>query len=858
MKSFIKENKKILLIAFGLFIGITLFMFRPLLDNKELYQGDVERHRGMSKEIMDFREKYGKEPLWTNAMFSGMPAYQISTIHKGNLLSWFDLYLFKAFLPHPSGYVFLYFLGFFILMLCLEISLPVALWASLAYGLGSYFIIIIEAGHNSKANALGYLPAMIGGFILLFRGKYVPGFVLFSFFTALELHANHVQITYYGYMILVTIGVFYLVQSIKEKKIKSFLIATALAVLATVLGILPNAGNLWCTYEYGQWSTRGKSELTITPEGEKDKNKTAGLDKNYATQWSYGIDETFTFLIPDFKGGASKPISKTFSDAVKKVNPEFREQVGMMTAYFGPQPFTSGPVYLGVWVVLLSLLALFLTKNSLKYPLAAITLLAVMLSWGKHFPTLTNFFLDHVPGYNKFRAVSMILVIPQLTLPLLAVLGIQEMLREGFLKISIRFLGKNLPVQKFIIGFGVLVMMFLLSVAYVPGLWQNFSAPDEEKMLVSEFVQSGYPEEQVKTVVAQLMPELEKARAEIVKSDAKRSLLFAFLGFLFIYVWMKGKLTSMWLMGGLISITVIDLMTVDYRYLNKDSFQPKGQMIQRLGMQTEADRQILSDSALHKRVLNLSVSTFNDASTSYFHQSIGGYHGAKSKKYQEIIDFHLDREIRMIFSGINSVRDTDSAYAELFRPMQVLNMLNTKYVMLASRESREPVLVKNPSAFGPAWFVSEVKEVPNADSEIVALGKVDLKKIAVTQSKHAGIIKKKNFSNSSENRVTIKKYIANEAVYEVDAKEEGFIVFSEIYYPYGWNAYIDGKICPHVPVNYILRGLEVPAGKHTVEFKFEPKSYETSNRIALAGSLLLFAVVGGGVYWWFRKAGLSV
>lgn len=853
MIDFIKNNKKILIISFTLFIGITLFLFRPLLDDKELYQGDVERHRGMSKEIMDFREKYGKEPLWTNAMFSGMPAYQISTIHKGNLLSWFDLHLFKGFLPHPSGYVFLYFLGFLILMLSMGMPLMPALWASLAYGLGSYFIIIIEAGHNSKANALGYLPAMLGGFILLFRNKFIPGFLLFSFFTAMEFNANHVQITYYGYLILFSIGVYYLYDALRKKEITNFIKAVLLALLATIVGILPNAGNLWCTYEYGKWSTRGKSELTITPDGKKDENKTAGLDKNYATQWSYGIDETFTFIIPDYKGGASKPLRDVSQDALKKVNPEFREQVGMMSAYFGPQPFTSGPVYLGVILVIFALIGMIISKNPIKYPLIFVTFLAIFLSWGKHFPSLTNFFLEYVPGYNKFRAVSMILIIPQLTLPVFAVLGMNEMLRNDFFKNNISFFKKNVTSVKFLTYYGIFVLLILFSFAFVPGIWQEFSAPDEESTLIREFVQSGYPEDQVKAVVAQMMPELEKARAELVKLDAKRSLFFLVLAFVIFYVWMKGKLTSEWMIGGLISLTVIDLLTVNSRYLNKESFVPKGQMMSRLAMKSDADEKILSDTSLHKRVLNLSVSTFNDASTSFYHQSIGGYHGAKSKKYQELIDFHIDAEIRKFYEVINESYGNDSALTKLFTPLQVLNMLNTQYVILGSNKGKETFLVKNPVAFGPAWFVGNIVEVPNADSEIVMLNKINLREAALIQKKYTSELKNKNFSNPHENQIRIIKYIANEAVYEADLKNDAFVVFSEIYYPYGWNVYVDGKKSSHVSVNYVLRGMALPAGKHKIEFKFEPDTYENSNKIALAGSIILFVLTGGGLFLIFRK-----
>jgi len=842
MKEYILKNKKELILALVLFAGITIYIFRPLFGGKELYQGDVERHRGMSKEIRDFREKYGTEPLWTNSMFSGMPAYQISTIHKGTLLSWLDKYFFKAFLPHPSGYVFLYFLGFFILMLCLRVSPLLAIFGSVAYGLGSYFIIILEAGHNSKANALGYLPAMLGGIILLFQGNYKWGFLLTSFFTAMELFANHVQITYYGYMIIGFLLLHFLWQSFKNKSVKPFVWSFGLFILATILGILPNAGNLWCTYEYGKWSTRGKSELTINESGKKDEvNKTAGLDKNYATQWSYGIDETFTFIIPDYKGGASMPVSRSYPDALKKVDPEFREQVGMMPSYFGPQPFTSGPVYLGVLLVILAVTGLMLSKNPLKYPLLAATVLAILLSWGKHFPLLTNFFLDYVPGYNKFRAVSMILIIPQLTLPVFAVWGVMEMAQADFLKRIIQWRNKHFSSLRVALFPSIVIGTFILSVALIPSLWQRFSAPGEEEQLVREFVSQGYPEDQVKVVIARLLPELEKARMEIVKSDAGRSLFYAIVCLVFLWFFLKRQLLFTWFSAGIISVSIMDYLTLNHRYLNKDSFVPKGEMERRLENISEADRRILSDSSLHKRVLNLTLSTFNDASTSYYHQSVGGYHGAKLKKYQELIDFHLNPEIEKLYEGLREYGSSDSAMRRIFSPLGVINMLNTKYVLVGTRSGKEPVVLTNPEANGPAWFIKELRDVPTADSEIVLLGRISTKEEAVIRKKFADKLKTKRWEHPEENKIHLKRYISNLALYEADVKQEGFVVFSEIYYPDGWNVYLDGKPAEYYPVNYVLRGMIVPAGKHTIEFRFEPRTYEISNRIALAGSLLLFA-----------------
>ncbi|MBL7932107.1 MAG: hypothetical protein JNL60_09395, partial [Bacteroidia bacterium] len=438
--------------AIAVFAILTLVYFKPLLSGKVLPQHDIAMHKGMSKEIMDFREKYNSEPLWTNSMFGGMPSYQVSPKYPGNWLGPLDQ-LFKLYLPHPGSYVFLYFLGFFILLLCLKVEPWLALVGAIAYGLSSYFLIILSAGHNSKANALGYLPALIGGIVLLFRGRYWLGLSVTALFTAMELNANHVQIAYYGYITIAFIIVGYFVVALKEKTLKSFAKGFAFFLLACFIGILPNAGNLMTTNEYGKLSNRGKAELTINSDMSSNKNiLSGGLDKDYATYWSYGVGETFTFLIPDFKGGGDNAIGRVDQSALKKVDPEFREMVSNSNPYFGVLPSTAGPVYIGAIVVLLALLGMFIVKNPIKWPLILVTILTVALSWGRHFMGLTSFFMDHVPGYNKFRAVSMILVVAELTLPILAILAIDEMMKlKGWdQKIKIGLLKREIVLKKLI------------------------------------------------------------------------------------------------------------------------------------------------------------------------------------------------------------------------------------------------------------------------------------------------------------------------------------------------------------------------------------------------------------------------
>ncbi|MBK9284835.1 MAG: YfhO family protein [Sphingobacteriaceae bacterium] len=883
------DYKKFLpyLVAIVLFAILTLVYFKPLLSGKELKQDDIVRHRGMSKEIVDYRAKHSnQEPLWTNSMFGGMPAYQISTAHHGNLISKIDA-AFKLYLPHPGGYLFLYFLGFFILLLCFEVNPWLAIAGALAYGLSSYFLIIIEAGHNSKANALGYLPALIGGIVLLLKGRYWVGLSITALFSALELNANHVQITYYGYILIGVILAGAAWQAFKQKSLKEYGKAIAFFLLASLLGALPNAGNLMTTNEYGKYSTRGRTELTIdynsiraarskavsldgsannnesgitTPgvdpaaKERREKNTTSGLDKDYATNWSYGIGETFTFLIPDFKGGASGYIGQSDPSALKKVNPEYREMVSGSNSYYGDQPFTSGPVYIGAIIVFLAVLGMFVVQNPLKWPIFFGTLLCIALGWGSNFMPLTDFFMDHVPGYNKFRAVSMIMIIPELTLPLLAILGINELLKKKDWNelIQLKIIKKALSIKKLVFIALIVVGGFCLISYLMPDAFNRFTAMGEEDQMISSALGAGQgSEEQIRGGVAELMPQIEIARKAIFKSDAMRSLIFILLTFGVIYLYFTGKLKKELLIAALAIFITIDLWSVDMRYLNEKSFITKAQNQQLISGKTPTDDEILKDPALDYRVLNISTSTFNDASTSYYHKSIGGYHGAKLKKYQELIDFHLDEEINLFRKNAGKAFSSDSLMGVLLSRLRVINMLNTKYIIIPTGE-RETMPLVNNYANGNAWFIKNLKFVNDADSEIVGLYFIDPKNTAIVNNK---FVSEQNIKNSytGEGEIKMTNYEPNYLVYESNARTNQFAVFSEIYYPKGWNAYVDGQIKPHAAVNYILRGLEIPAGKHKIEFKFEPDTYKTSNSIALLGSVILFLIVLGGIYLGFKK-----
>ena len=836
-------------IAVLAFAILTIIYFKPLFTGKELKQDDIARHKGMSKEIVDYRTKNNSEPLWTNSMFGGMPAYQISTLYPGNWIAKLDN-AFKLFIPLPAGYLFLYCLGFFILLLCVNINPWLALVGGLAYGLSSYFIIILEAGHNSKANALGYLPALLGGILLLFKNRYWLGLSVTSLFTAMELNANHVQISYYGYILIGFIIFGYFINALKTKTIGLFVKAFSLFLISTFIGLLPNFGNISTTNEYGKFSTRGKSELTINSQlKNNDNNKTSGLDEDYATQWSYGIGETFTFLIPDFKGGPSNSIKSADASALKKVNPEYREQVANSSSYFGNQPFTSGPVYIGAIIVFLALIGLFIIKNPIKWPIVIVTLLTITLAWGKNFMSLTDFFMHNIPGYNKFRAVSMILIVAELTIPLLAMLAINELfkIKNWNDKIKLNLIKADLSLKKILITCLIIVGGFCLISYLFPDILNTFLADNEDKQLIEQAVSAGNPENQVKPYVAELMPQLEIARKAIFKSDAFRSLIFILLAFGSLYLFYTNKIKKEMLITSLGIFILIDLWTVDARYLNDKSFITKEQNMQSITSKTAADDEILKDSDINYRVLNLTVNTFNDAATSYYHKSIGGYHGAKLKKYAELIDFHIDNEIKSFYKDANKSFASDSAMKVLFGNLQILNMLNAKYFILPGGENNAEIPLKNPMVNGNAWLVEKIVSVENANEEIISLGKINTKKEAVSQEnfiKSLGL--KLNYS--AKGYIKLISYQPNNLVYQSETFSEEFAVFSEIYYPKGWNAYIDGQLKEHASVNYVLRGLAIPAGKHKIEFKFEPVTYTNGNNIATIGSILLIITIGTGLF----------
>lgn len=797
------------LIAIVIMVIITFAYFHPLLDGKKLFQSDITHWKGMSKEILDYRASTGKEALWTNSMFGGMPAYQISVKHTSNIIGFFDK-IFTFSLPHPANLLFLYFIGFYILLISLRVNPWLAIGGALAFAFSSYSLIILEAGHNSKAHAIGYMAPVLAGILLTFRGKIYLGSILTALFLSLELKANHLQITYYLLLIVLLLGICVFIDSVRNKKINEFIKASGFLIVAAILAVATNITNLWSTWEYGKETIRGKTELTTEKE-----NRTSGLDKDYATQWSYGIGETFTLLIPNAKGGASDALGND-EKAMKGIDPQVANSIAGQNHYWGDQPFTSGPVYVGAIIMFLFILGLFVTKGNTRWWLLAVVVLSIVLAWGKNFMPLTDFFLHYVPGYNKFRAVSMTLVMANLAIPLLAILGLQAILNNRDVLLRNK---KPLWISLGITG-GLTLLFYILPDTFFSFLSQGeIGAIEQQRQSLDSNQLQGFD---------LVVSNLKAARINVFKADALRSLLLVLAAAGLIYTWLYTKLNKGYFFAGFALLVIIDMIPVASRYLNKDDFQNRS-MVANPYKPTEADQIILKDTDPNFRVYNLTVSTFQDASTSYFHKSIGGYHGAKLRRYQEIIDHHIVKN-----------------------NMNVLNMLNTKYFIVPGADKRPEIQI-NFEALGNAWFVSEVKTVDNADQEINALTDFNPANTAVVDKRFSNLIA--GFKPVIDSTATIKltKYAPNKLNYTTQSNSDQLAVFSEIYYDKGWKAFIDNKPTPHFRVNYILRGMVVPAGNHTIEFRFEPSVYYTGNIISSVSSIIILLLAAVYIFLEFKK-----
>ena len=808
-----KSNiKKILPYASAIiiFIVITLIYLSPLLEGQRLRQSDIIQHKGMSKEIVDYREKAGIDPLWTNSMFGGMPAYQISVKYKGNLVRFIDDIL-QLGLPHPAGLIFLYLLGFFILLIVLKVDPWLSIGGAIAFGFSSYFFIIFEAGHNSKAHAIGYMAPVLAGIIMTYRGKYILGGILTLLFLALEINAGHPQITYYLFLLLLVFGIAEFAGAVKSKSLPGFIKSSVIVLAAGLIAVLTHITSLWATYEYGKETIRGKSELSTNQE-----NRTSGIDKDYATQWSYGISESLSLLVPNIKGGATGRIGDK-EYALKNVDSQLKETVANnANHYWGDQPFTSGPVYAGAIIIFLFIYGLFIVKGNMKWWLLAGTILSLMLAWGKNFMPLTDLFMNYFPGYNKFRAVSMTMVIAELTIPILAMIALNTVLTEqSVLKKKISFY--KTQVNPFYLSFGITAGLVLLF-ALIPDIFFRFLSQEE----IAGIAQQKKSNPEYASQITDFYYNVEIARKAILRADAFRSFVFILLAGIVIWAFSINKLKKGWVIGLLSVLILIDMWAVNKRYLNNENFVSKSKS-EKPFQKSRADELILKDSDPNFRVLNLTVDPFADASTSYFHKSIGGYHGAKLRRYQELYDHHMKGKLNM----------------------DVLNMLNTKYIIQAD-DKKQPSVYPNMKALGNAWFVTEIKMVKNANEEIDALTDFNPETTAVIDERFSKYIN--GFTPSFDSTALIKliKYAPNNLQYQVNTNKDQLAVFSEIYYDKGWNAYVDGTLTPHFRVNYVLRGMVIPQGKHLVEFKFEPRVFRVGEKISLASSLLLiFLVIGG-------------
>lgn len=800
------------LVALVVFVVISLVYFYPVMEGKALRQDDITRHKGMSKEIEDFRENTGQEALWTNSMFSGMPAYQISVKYKGNLIRYVDDIL-RLGLPHPTNLVFLYMLGFFILLISLRVNPWLSMIGAIAFAFSSYFFIILEAGHNSKAHAIAYMAPVLGGVLLAYRGKYLAGGIVTMLFLALEVNAGHPQITYYLLLLLLVFGVFEFITDYKNKKLLHFAKASAIVAIASVIAVMTSITSLWATWEYGKYTIRGKTELST-----EEENRTSGLDKDYATQWSYGIGETMSLMIPNINGGGTGLIGDR-EFVLNKVDPQYRQAIANnANQYWGDQPFTSGPVYAGALIFFLFVYGLFIIKGKLKWWLLAGTLLSVMLAWGKNFMPLTELFLEYFPAYNKFRAVSMTLVIAELTIPLLALLTLNKVLTEpGIFKEKAKIL--SYKVNPFYLSLALTAGISLL-LAVLPGLFSDFMSNEEISSIARQ--KSSNPE--YATQITDFYANVVIARRAILQADAFRSFVFIILGATVIWGFAAGKIRMQYTVLAIAVLILADMWSVNRRYVNDDNFVSAKKM-EKPYAKTAADEIILKDRDPNFRVLNLTVDPFADASTSYFHKSIGGYHGAKLRRYQELYD--------------HQIRENN---------FNVLNMLNTKYIIRAS-EDKKPVAVPNPEALGNAWFVDNIEWVENADEELDALTDFDPATTAVIDKRFESYLEGFTPVHDSAAFIKLSSYAPNKLEYQVNTTKDQIAVFSEIYYDKGWNAYLDDEKVPYFRANFVLRAITLPAGKHHLVFKFEPTVYNVGEKISFASSLLIFILIAGWIYW---------
>lgn len=822
-----KLNKLLLLeigVAFIICVAVSIFFVWPAFTGKTLTQFDIKQFEGSAKEIKDYRAQ-GEEVLWTNSMFSGMPAYVVSTMYNGNIFTKVRLFVMNV-MPAPAPLILLLMLNFFLLLIAIKSEPLLALTGAVAFAFSTYFIIIIAAGHNAKVDAIAWLPGVLAGMYIAYRRNIWIGTAVFGLFFVMELKASHPQMTYYFSFLALAFILTEFIGMLVEKRMTHFFKATALLGIMAILALGSNWSYIKTTNDYAKFSIRGTSELSSGAE-----NKTSGLDRDYITQWSNGISETWSMLVPNFKGGESGDISKnkTAMTAVGK-----NRSMLQGNTYWGDQPFTGGPVYVGAGIFLLFLFSLFFFKDRMKWPLLAVSAFMLFISWGHNVPKFTNFMMDHFPLYNKFRAVASALIVPELVIPLLALAGIAVLVRNRELfveKWQIFGLKTNISNQALFLTLSGSLLFLLLLMYFFPLLFNSFFADGEYQKTVGDLLQMGASESQAN----QFLAVLEEGRIAIFKADVLRSFIFVTLTAL--VVWLYGKYGfHKYIFGiALFLITSIDLISINTRYLNKANFAVQKEKFTK----TPADISILRDTDLSYRVANLSVSPFQDATTSYFHKSIGGYHGAKLKKYQELIENGISPDLEYMFSVLRS-KASMGQVDTMLRELQILNMLNTKYFIL----NPDGLPLQNPYANGNAWFPNEIKWVNNADEEMNELLKIDTKNTAVVEKKFESDLGNLVSQKDSVSSIRLTSYHPEKLVYEAKTPTDKIAVFSEIWYPEGWYCYIDENEVPIGRANYVLRAVKVPAGQHKIELVFNPR-FDKDELISMIFSVLLLLICIG-------------
>ena len=814
-------------LAVLLFVVLAFAYFFPAdIEGRILYRHDASAGRGAGQEGIEYLQKTGERSRWTNALFGGMPTYQMAPSYGSTDLLTKAIYAYHLWLPENVWFVFAYLLGFYILLRAFDFRQLLAALGSIIWAFSTYFLIIIAAGHIWKVWALAYLPPMIAGIVLAYRGKYLWGLLLTAVFSAFEINANHVQMTYYYLFIILFMVIAWLVEAIRQQQMARFLKATAVCIAGAAIGVCVNLSNLYHTWQYSKESMRGKSELV---KANNANQTSSGLERDYITQWSYGIGETWTLLIPNTKGGASMPMSMS-TTAMRHADENYLSIYQQIGQYWGEQPGTSGPVYVGAFVVMLFILGLFIVKGPMKWALLAATVLSILLSWGKNFMGFTDFFLDYIPMYDKFRTVASILVIAEFTIPLLAMMALKKIFDEPeVLKEKAKYL-----YVSFALTAGVALLFALMPTAFFAG----FISTSEMHALQS------LPAQHIQPLIANLT----EMRQAVFTADCWRTFWIIVIGTAFLLLFRYGKLKAEYTVAGILLLCLVDLWQVNKRYLNDEMFVPKSER-EAPQQKTQTDELILRDQTLDYRVLNLASNTFNENETSYYHKSIGGYHAAKLRRYQEMIEQYINPEMQALFGAVSEAAgDMTQVNGDSICP--VLNMLNTRYFIFPL-EGGQTVPIQNPYAYGNAWFVDKLDYVNNANEEMAAVGKIDLRHQAVADVKFKAQLGEA-VEQDTASVVTITSYEPNRLTYDVNSGKGGVLVFSEIYYP-EWTATVDGQPVELGRVDYLLRAIQIQPGKHQVELSFFPKSVSTTETIAYVAIVLLILTLLGTIFLEYKN-----